>query len=142
MAEAQRRTRTPHLHLKSDDTICDTGAGSARGTGEATHHKPAAASEEAATPQSCSENSNSLPVCLEQLCQHPFWLGGVATARPRKAAGKVLDPLRLTRHHAKGWCLSPLPCFQMIHHRFPRAQPPPQSAGSNFLSAHDTIHGF
>lgn len=51
VAEAQRRTRTTHLHLKSDDAICDTGAGSARGTGEATHHKPATASEEAVTPQ-------------------------------------------------------------------------------------------
>lgn len=55
MVEAQRGTRTTHLHLKSDDAICDSRAGSARGTGKAAHHKPATAPEEAVTPQNCSK---------------------------------------------------------------------------------------
>jgi len=38
VAEAQRRRRSTHLHLKPDDTICDTRAGSARGTGKAARH--------------------------------------------------------------------------------------------------------
>lgn len=77
-------------------------------------------------------NSNSLPAWFKLLYHRPLWLCGVAVARPRRAAGKVLDPLSLTMHHAKGRRLSPFPCFQMIHHHFPRARPPPQAQAATF----------
>lgn len=141
MAEAQRRTRTPHLHLKSDDPICDTGAGSARGTGEATHHKPAAASEEAVTPQNCSKIAIHCQCALNSFAITLSGCGG-SNCLPQKGSREGAGPPEA--HHAPCQRLMfvSIAMFQMIHHRFPRAQPPPQSAGSNFLSAHDTIHGF
>lgn len=142
MAEAQGRTRSAHLHLKPDDTICDTGAGSARGTGKAAHHANRNSFRGGGNISKLLRNSNLISSMVLTALPSPFMAVWGSSRQPQKGSGEGAGCPQ--SHHSpcqKQTFLSIL-VFPADPSSLPAGTAVPTSTGNSFLTARDTIHGF